>query len=110
VPKIGTAGEVIELSGLTVPGQIISALSELKISTVPNDQFPLYVTSFSFEQESGVEWHILRIYFQKAGSRLAGTLAAYFIDCSEGRIKKADATLSIEIPAFLNSEKGKHSG
>ena len=106
--KVGTAGKV-ELSGITVSGQIIFALSELKISTVPTDQFPWYMTSFSFEQESGVEWHIPRIYFL-ACSRLVGTLAAYFIDFSEGRIKKSDATLSIEIKAFLNSEKGKHSG
>jgi hypothetical protein len=96
---IGTTGKVMELTGFSVPGKIISALSEMKMNSVKTEEFPWYVKPFSFEQESGVEWHIPRSYFQKAGNRLVGTLAAYFIDCDVG-----NASLSIEIRVFMKSK------
>lgn len=104
---MGVAGKVVELSGFSGPGKIISALSELNINTVPTEEFRWYVKSFSFEQEAGIEWHIPKNYLERAGNRIVGTLAVYFIECpTEGRESEQDE-LKIEIRAFLNTkEKG----
>lgn len=39
-PVAATAGKVMEVAGATVPGKIISAIAQMKLNTVPVDEFP----------------------------------------------------------------------
>ena len=102
-PLLDTAGKVIEAAGLGVPGRILSTISEINANTVPVDEFPWWIKTFTTGGDAGIEWHIPRNFLQYAGSRLVGTLDVYFVDCNPDTEETPENDLGIEIRAFLRS-------
>lgn len=101
-PLVATTGKVMELAGATIPGKIISAISQMKLNSVPVDEFPWYVKTFSWEENAGIEWHIPQSLIEYTGNRLVGSLGAYFVGCEVADSESQDE-LSLELRAFLRS-------
>ena len=82
-PLVDTAGKLMELGGLGIPGKMVSALSQMKLNAVPTDQFPWFVKTFSWGREPGVEWHIPKYLIDCSGNRLIGSLGVSLLDCGD---------------------------
>ena len=105
-PIVDTAGKMLSLGGAKVPGEILSAISQMKLNTVPVDQFPWWVKTFSFQNDPGIEWHIPKNLIQHSGNRVVGSFGIRFIKCDSPDIKKPlEDEFSIEIRAFVRSGK-----
>jgi hypothetical protein len=100
-PVVETAGKVLSIGGAKVPGEILSAISQMKLNTVPVDQFPWWVKTFSTVDEAGVEWHIPKKLVQYVGNRLVGSFGVYLIKCGSEESLKDE--FSIELRAYLRS-------
>lgn len=105
-PLVETTGKVAQLSGLVLPGKIISAVSEMKFNSIPVSSFPWFVKTFSSGPESGIEWHIPRSLIFCTGNRLEGSLGVSFLDCEGSEAEQGDE-LVLEIRAFVRSRDGE---
>ncbi|MFB3889954.1 MAG: hypothetical protein ACE14S_10720 [Candidatus Bathyarchaeia archaeon] len=101
-PVVETAGKVLSIGGVSLAGEVLSAISEMKLNTVPVDQFPWWVKTFSTVDEAGIEWHIPKKLVQYVGNRIVGSLGVYFIKCCDKAELKDE--FSIEMRAYVRSK------
>ena len=103
------AGEVVKATGLETTGKIISAISGMKMNSIPSsDEFPWFVKTFCCPVnegfEPGIEWHIPKSLIRIIGNRLQGSLGIIFIEGTVSENSK-DKEISIEIRAFLRDKQ-----
>lgn len=105
-PLVDTTGKVAQLSGIILPGKMLSAISEMKFNSIPVDKFSWFVKTFSAGSEAGIEWHIPRSLISCTGNRLEGSLGVSLFDCLSSDSEQADE-FALEIRAFVRSKDGE---